>query len=210
MPVIQRRSIASFLVPVLLGFGGLVSQVAAGDPEPDACELTPPERRMADLLLQASRLRGTLRCRPELSRFASRRARDMARRGYFSHLTPERLGPNQLLRDQGYPLPAAYPGGLANTVESIAGGVRAPEDAWRLLTASASHREHLLGEDPGFADQDEFGIAYYRDIHAPHVDYWVIVIARRSRPAEPDLLCTPQPAECFALTAAGDPGPAGP
>ena len=172
---------------------------AAEAPGNNGCDLSEPERRMEMLLLGDGQRRPALRCRHELQAFARQRARDMAERRYLSHVTPERRGPNQLLRDRGYPLPPSYQGGLSNNVESIVGGIRTPADVWRALTLSATHRGHILGEDPDFLDQDEFGVAYYRDVYAPHVDYWVIVIARRSRPDEPPVLCTPQPAECFKV-----------
>lgn len=165
------------------------------------CALSEPERRLASLLTGSQQKRPILTCKPRLHEFARLRARDMARRGYLAHLTPDRKGPNQLLRSAGYPLPPTYRGGLSNNVESIAGGIQSPEDVWRALTGSSSHRAHLLGEDPTYLDQDEFGIAYQRDLHAPHVDYWVVVIARKARPGEAELICTPEPAECFRVAA---------
>jgi len=202
MAVTQINPIRKGILPFLLGLAALLPGNAAGEPPaPDGCELSPPERRLALLLAQPPQRRATIRCSAGLTEFARQRARDMASRGYLSHLTPERKGPNQLLRDRGYPLPPAYQGGMSNNVESIAGGIGEPEEVWRLLTASSSHRKHLLGEASGFVDQDEYGIGYYRDIHAPHVDYWVIVIARRARPGEARLLCTPEPAQCFIVAA---------
>jgi len=135
----------------------------------------------------------------------------MAQRGYVSHITPDRKGPNRMLRESGYPLPDSYLNGLANNVESIVGGIDAPEAVWQALIDSPDHRPHLLGEGPGFLSQDEFGIAYFRDIHAPHVDYWVVIIARRPQPGEPELLCTPAPSVCFRTGTVPSAGPsAGP
>lgn len=162
------------------------------------------EFQLAALLLGSKQNRVSMGCKSELQAFARQRARDMARRGYFSHRTPEGKGPNQLLREAGYPLPPSYLGGLSNNIESIVGGVESPREVWHALIESGAHRPHLLGEGFLFEEQDEYGIAYFRDIYAPHVDYWVIVIARRARPYDQDLLCTPQPAECFK-TAATDP-----
>jgi uncharacterized protein YkwD len=123
----------------------------------------------------------------------------MARRRYVSHVTPDRRGPNRMLRESGYPLPDTYLNGLANNVESIVGGIEAPEKVWRALVESPDHRPHVLGEDAAFLAQDEFGVAYYRDIYAPHVDYWVVVIARRPRPGEQEVICTPAPSICFRV-----------
>lgn len=174
-----------------------------------ACRLNAAEHRLATLLTGDSQRRHRLECDPELQAFARQRARDMAERGYLSHLTPERKGPNQLLRDQGFPLPPSYPGGLSNNIESITGGIRSAREVWRVLTASSTHRSHVLGQDPEFLEQDLYGVAYHQDLYSPHVDYWVIVIARRARAGEPRLICTPEPAECFRTsdTVPGAPGP---
>ncbi|MGD8977673.1 MAG: hypothetical protein PVG91_08715 [Gammaproteobacteria bacterium] len=134
----------------------------------------------------------------------------MAARGQLSHVSEDHRGPNQMLRETGYPLPDQYPDGLANNVESIAGGIESPRAVLDALLASPAHRAHLLGEGPGFDEQDEFGVAYARNIQAPHVDYWVIVIARRARPEDPHMICTPAPATCFPVGAAGDGRRSGP
>ena len=178
-------------------------------PAPVACRMSAAEHRLAGLLTGDPQRRSRLECDPELQAFARQRARDMAERGYLSHLTPERKGPNQLLRERGFPLPPSYPDGISNSIESITGGIRSAREVWRVLTDSSTHRSHLLGQDPEFLEQDRYGVAYHRDLYSPHVDYWVIVIARRARAGEPELLCTPEPAECFttADTSSGSPGP---
>lgn len=222
---LSNRSVAEFMrsaYPAAMarartGFVALlatIAWVAAASASPQAsmapessgttCDLDHREFQLAALLLGGKQQRISMACRPELQAFARRRALDMARRGYLAHRTPEGKGPNQLLRDTGYPLPPSYLGGLSNNIESIVGGVESPHAVWRALVDSRSHRPHLLGEGPVFQEQDEFGIAYVRDIYSPHVDYWVIVITRRARPDDQQLLCTPQPAECFR-TAASDP-----
>lgn len=171
---------------------------AAGN-TPDNCTLNSEEQRLVELLTGKEQMRPHLRCHADLQEFARARAEDMAAREYFSHHTPERQGPNELLRNRGYPLPPSYRDGLSNNIESILGGIRSPEEVFRLLTGSSAHRGHLLGDDPAFREQNEFGVAHYRDLHSPHVDYWVIVIARRSRPDELSMICTPEPAECFTI-----------
>lgn len=170
---------------------------AADSPGLRECGLSEEEHQLAALLLGGQQDRKSLRCDPALQAFARSRARDMADRGYLSHQTPERVGPNQLLRDSGYPLPPTYRNGLSNNVESLVGGIPSATDVWRVLTTSETHRRHIVGGGPAFAEQDEFGLAYHRDIHSPHVDYWVIIIARRGKWHEPKLVCTPEPAECF-------------
>jgi uncharacterized protein YkwD len=201
-----RTGFVALLATIAWAAAASASPQASMAPESSGttCDLEHREFQLAALLLGGKQQRVSMACRPELQAFARRRALDMARRGYLAHRTPEGKGPNQLLRDTGYPLPPSYLGGLSNNIESIVGGVESPHAVWRALVDSRSHRPHLLGEGPVFQEQDEFGIAYVRDIYSPHVDYWVIVITRRARPDDQQLLCTPQPAECFR-TAANDP-----
>ena len=207
-PAMARVRTCFVTLLVTTAWAGVASASPPASMTPESsetvCNLDQREFQLAALLLGGKQQRVSMACRPELQEFARRRALDMARRGYLAHRTPEGKGPNQLLRDMGYPLPPSYLGGLSNNIESIAGGVESPHAVWRKLVESRAHRPHLLGEGPVFQDQDEFGIAYVRDIYSPHVDYWVIVIARRTRPDDQQLLCTPQPAECFR-TAANDP-----
>lgn len=172
----------------------------------DACTLDDNELILFHKLIEHSKNQHNLSCSPTLQTFAEFRARDMATRGYLSHISPEHQGPNQMLRDAGYPLPDIYRDGLANNVESIAGGIESPDAVWEALLASPAHRAHLLGEGAGFDEQDELGVAYARNLYAPHVDYWVIVIARRARPDDPRVICTPPPATCFPVGPEADSG----
>lgn len=173
-----------------------------------ACALDDNELILFQKLIEHSKNPHDLSCDPTLQTFAEFRARDMATRGYLSHISPEHRGPNQMLRDASYPLPDIYRDGLANNVESIVGGIESPDAVWKALLASPAHRAHLLGEGAGFDEQDELGVAYARNLYAPHVDYWVIVIARRARPDDPRVICTPPPATCFPVgpeAESGDP-----
>lgn len=169
--------------------------------EPGPCDLNREESALARQLTE-SRLqrRGHLVCNPRLVAFARARARDFAERGYFSHVTPDRVGPNDLLRNWGYELPDYYSRGLSNNVEAIAGGLTGPEAVWEALLASDAHRVHLLGELSFYREQDEFGVAYYYDPDTPHTHYWVVVVARPPKPGDPRLICTPAPGPCFRLS----------
>ncbi len=176
---------------------GIDAEVRLG---PDDCQLSDRERRMFELLRSSPEQNRTrLRCDGTLQAFARERARDMAERGYFGHVTPDRRGPNALLEAAGYPLPPDYRGRRSNNIEAIVGGYADPDRVWRELLDSRPHRAHLLAELPFYAQQDEIGIAH---LHAPgtdYGDYWVIVIARRALPDEPRLLCTPDPGGCFVM-----------
>ena len=182
LPAMIRRTAASLLPPpsllaLLLGAVVLANPTVPEDqlvtgplPElpplekyldpPDAgpgpCHLSGEEsdlaRRLTGSQLQKRR---RLVCNPRLVAFARTRARDFAERHYFSHVTPDRVGPNDLLRASGYSLPDYYSRGLSNNVEAIAGGLTGSEAVWKALLASDVHRVHLLGELPFYQDQDE-------------------------------------------------------
>lgn len=165
------------------------------------CAFNQRERALAERLLTLElQRRPRLTCDTDLQAFARMRARDIASRGYFGHVTPENLGPNDLLRAQGFELPGYYSSGRGNTIEALVGGFEDVEDVLHRLLDSPDHRAHLLGEEDIFAEQDLFGIAYLREWDTPHVDHWVIIIARRARPEDPQFLCEPPPGGCRVLS----------
>ena len=169
-------------------------------PETTPCALSEEERTLLDLIKQSDRQeRSRLRCNGKLQEFARMRAKDMAERGYFAHVTPDRVGPNELLRDSGYPLPSLYGDALSNSVEAIVGGYADPDTVYAELLASGSHRKHILGEIGFYRSQDEIGLAYVHSPDSEFEDYWVIVIARQERADEPRYLCSPEPAICFKM-----------
>jgi len=115
---------------------------------------------------------------PILTAVARARAEDMARRRYFSHVNPEGLGPNSLLRSAGYPLPAFWSGSRSsNFVESIGAGYATAGEAWQAWMNSRSHRTHLLALNSFYRDQTSFGIGSYSDPSSPYGRYWVIITA---------------------------------
>jgi uncharacterized protein YkwD len=124
--------------------------------------------------------RASLSCNPILASVAQSRAEDMARRGYFSHTNPDGFGPNYLVRQAGYPLPAFY--GDApddNNIESIAAGNASATATWQQQwMTSSGHRAHLLGLTSFFAEQIEYGVGYAVDPASPYVHYWVVITAR--------------------------------
>jgi hypothetical protein len=162
------------------------------------CAFSPRERALAVLLLVDPRQqRPRLVCTPALMAYARHRAADMAARGYFAHVTPDKLGPNALLRAQGYPLPPGYGDGRANNVEAIAADLADPAELWAKFADSDAHRMHLLGEHAFYAAQDEFGVAHVFARDSAFKDYWVVVIARRARADDPQTMCEPPPGGCF-------------
>ena len=164
------------------------------------CTMSPEERALFALIVESARQERTeLRCSSKLQEFARMRARDMVSRGYFSHVTPDRVGLNELLRESGYQLPSLYGDALANSVEAIVGGYADPDIVYSELLASGSHRKHILGEIGFFRNQDEIGLAYVHSPDSDYEDYWVVVIARQERPDEPRYLCSPEPSFCFTM-----------
>jgi uncharacterized protein YkwD len=135
-------------------------------------------------ILTGAQQRRTLARNAVLDSVARQRAWDMALRGYFRHVNPEGLGPNTLVERAGYRLPANYdhaPSG--NNIESAAAGYRDARTAWRWFMGSDYHRTHLLGLNPLFAEQTEFGIGYAWRPNSRYGHYWVVLIAR---PADAD------------------------
>lgn len=164
------------------------------------CEMSETESALLLKLLDDSQQRRThLRCNQELQAFAQERARDMIARDYFAHITPDRVGPNQMLRDRGYPLPSIYGSTRGNNVEAIAAGLSSVDEVWKGLIDSKDHRAHILGEMDFYLQQDEVGIAHIHDQDSEYGDYWVVIIARRERPNEARYACTPEPAICVQI-----------
>lgn len=113
-----------------------------------------------------------------LMQVAQARAEDMSRRDYFSHVTPEGLGPNYFVRKAGYPLPTWYGVELhSNQVESIhAGGVDAAMvvDGWQ---HSPSHSVHMLGLIDFYANQIDVGAGYAMRAGTVYGTYWCFISA---------------------------------
>lgn len=146
---------------------------------PEHCGANPEAKRLAEMILaHPGQQRATLRCNPLLSRIAADKAREMARTGRVAHYG-SMVSPNMRLRRAGYVLPGYYPRGVANQVEAVAGGYATAEEALAAFLGSQTHREHLLGEHPFYASQDEIGVGYYRDPDSEHVEYWAVYVAKR-------------------------------
>lgn len=175
----------------------LLTPLAANTGEEPTCSLTKEEAAVAQSLEQhPEQARTSLECDPRLTNFARTRAADMAERDYFGHVTPERKGPNALLRATGYEIPKYYVGGIANSIESILGGEGNPAKAWRLLMESSVHRKHLLGLDVTYAEQTHYGVGYLHRPDSKYAHYWVVVIAKPGAADRP-MTCTPAPPICI-------------
>lgn len=117
---------------------------------------------------------------PKLAKVANDKAKDFAERGYFSHVTPEGFGPNYLVTQAGFILPAYYDDRIdANNIESIVNGTSTPEQTFLVLMNSPEHRVHILGEHNFYQKQTYYGIGYYEDSTTKQRYYWVILTAEK-------------------------------
>ena len=176
----ENAGSASEVLLGLLGREQFVARHPGGQPS-NAQGPNAHEEQIARLMQQSpEQRRPSLTYPPILGRVARERAADMATRRYFGHTDPDGLGPNTLVRRAGYVLPAFYsnaPDG--NNIEAIAAGAATAEAAWELWMSSPPHRTHILGLQPFYAEQIEYGIGYAHDPASPYRHYWVILTAKR-------------------------------
>src|SRR5260221_5396200 len=163
-------------------------------------QLNSQEQKIASLLTNAAgQQRPFVVVDPILSRVARARAIDMAKRHYFAHVNPDGHGPNYLVRQAGYPLPASYDQSpTGNNIESCSAGDPTPESAWSGWMGSAPHKTHLLALQSFYAEQTSLGVGYYFDASSDYQYYWVVITAP---PPGPSLSIT-SPAANAGLTVA--------
>ncbi len=120
-----------------------------------------------------------------LAKVAEYRARDMADRNYFDHVSPEGLGPNYYMDKAGYPLNVAWlKARSANNFESIAANrPSAVEGVKALIIGKGSpgfmHRKHLLGMDEWNGSLVDIGIGFARiPSGAMYKTYLCVIIAK--------------------------------
>ncbi len=144
------------------------------------CAPNPQEVQIAQLMINhPEQQRPSLTCHPILAQVARERAQDMADRHYFSHVNPDGYGPNYLVEQAGYDLPSYYSSAPdANNIESIAGGYPTADAAWQGWMNSPAHRTHLLGLDPFWAEQIDYGIGYVYEPDSDYGHYWVVITAK--------------------------------
>lgn len=144
------------------------------------CELNEQEEALAELFRNhPDQQRTTFNCDPVLSQVARARAEDMAQRSYFNHTNPDGHGPNFLVLEAGYVLPAEYSrDAVANNIESIGAGPTNASGMWDAWMASSGHRSHLLGDHDFYAAQTDFGIGYAYVPGSTYQRYWVILSSK--------------------------------
>jgi hypothetical protein len=167
-----NTAIKHFLaLAVLLSAGSLA---CAGE-----VSLVPQEQAIANYMISnPGQGRPSLTLNPIIEAVARARAKDMAVRNYFSHVNPDGVAANYLLRQAGYVLPAWWgTDPSANYVESIAAGYSDPGDTWNAWMNSPDHKAHLLAQNSFYASETCFGVGYYYDPNSTYKYYWVVITA---------------------------------
>jgi uncharacterized protein YkwD len=108
--------------------------------------------------------RGALAADARLGRAAGRHAADMARRNYFSHVSPSGRTPSARARAAG------WHGRVGEMIAWGCGALATPRSTARAWMASAPHRAIMLG--PGRA----VGIGFKRGPGCGGRAYWVAVV----------------------------------
>jgi hypothetical protein len=143
------------------------------------CGFNSEENEFAKIMMNdPGQQRAFMQCDPILAQVARERALDMGNRDYFSHTNPDGYGPNYLVQQAGYILPSDFNQTLTgNNIESICGGSSTASDAWNVMMGSDGHHTHLLGLDPFYAAQTDYGIGYVFVPNSRYGHYWVIITA---------------------------------
>ena len=114
---------------------------------------------------------GTLTVHPLLAQVAQAKAEDMAKRGYFSHNTPDGDTFYDLITNAGYQFQAV--------AENLAVGLAADEALIAAWMSSPGHRHNLLNEQ-----HTDIGIGIARGRYKGHDTAFVVqLFARPKRPA---------------------------
>ena len=153
-------------------------QVSSANDGFEACGSSSQARELARLVItDKDQKRPLLECNALLAEIADKKAQEMAQQGKVSHDGPGGT-PNLRLINNGYPLSISTSAIGTNHVESIMGGVSHAEAALDYFRNSYAHRIHLFGEHPFYLEQYEIGVGYAEEWYSPHVNYWVVYIAK--------------------------------
>jgi len=141
--------------------------------------LSPQAQEIANYLTTSSgQQRGPMHLDPILTQVAQNIAQDMANRNFFADVNPDGHGPNYLVAQAGYKLPASWGNSTtANYIDSIAAGYGNPGDAWTGWMNSAPHKTHLLALNSFFTNQTSYGVGYYYNPNSTYQYYWVVITA---------------------------------
>lgn len=121
-----------------------------------------------------------------LAKVAMQKAKDMATREYFDHVTPEGDGINIMIHEAGYTLEQDWINSRAsNYFESLSAGVSPGPAAIRDLIIDEGvnppgHRQHLLGMRDFWKNCTDIGIGYVYNPNSVYRYYMVVIIAKQS------------------------------
>lgn len=170
----------SFIGIAMLVFSLFHSVGVPEEVSANGCVLSNDELTIAHLMsVQPGQNRPYLSCDPTLTYVARGRALDMGTRNYFGHVNVDGIGPNYLINQAGYRLPAWWGNHpSSNYVESIAAGTfMTPYDSWNAWMGSPGHRTHLLAEIPFYTDQVNYGIGVVDVPGSYYSKYYVVITA---------------------------------
>jgi uncharacterized protein YkwD len=195
---------SSYLRPLGIAALFFLSSLASGF----AVTLLPQEQAIADYMVtDPNQGRPTMVLDPIIEQVARARARDMAVRNYFSHVNPDGVAANYLLRQAGCQLPAWWGADpTANYVESIAAGSPSASVTWTAWMNSPPHEVDLLGQNSFFATETHYGVGYYYDPNSTYQYYWVVITA----PPQPLEITSPAPSDQVTTPSIGVAGTADP
>ncbi len=169
---ISLRWLLRFIAALVL-FANLAPRASA------LVSLTSEEAEIVDLMMNSpGQRRAGIQLDPILTRVARERAVDMAARNYFDHINPDGNGPNFLVKQAGYTLPASWSTSrTANNIESISAGYGTAAEAWQAWMQSAPHKTHLLALDDFYVNQTSCGVGVVHDARSTYKVYWVVITA---------------------------------
>lgn len=120
-----------------------------------------------------------------LALVAQKKAVDMAKRDYFSHITPDGKGINLMIAEAGYPIRNEWlTNDAGNIFESLASGY---DDGISVIKGlikdegvpDAGHRRHLLGAGIWNGSLKECGIGFAVNPETYYGSYICIIIAKK-------------------------------
>ena len=156
----------------------LILQASVKATDVSDCALNAKAKELALLIINHKDQKRTgLTCNLLLAKIAAQKAQEMAKTGKVSHDGPGGT-PNTRLIEAGYVLDIPPDVVGNNFVESVMGGTPHAEEVLDYFSSSFVHRIHIFGEHPFYLEQSEIGVGYAQEWFSPHVDYWVVYIAK--------------------------------
>lgn len=162
----------------LLQATGIINTQESSNAGYKNCGENDKARLLAKLVINSpDQKRKNISCHADLSQIAQQKAEEMAAEGKVSHYGSGGT-PDERLIKSGYKLYLPQGAVGLNHVEAILGGYSEADIVLDKFSNSYHHRVHLFAEHPFFLTQDDIGVGYAREWSSPHVDYWVVYVAK--------------------------------